>query len=351
MTKFLETSIKTAPKIGDTVTGMVLAKESRRLFVNLGPLGTGTVYGTEYIRSRDKIRDLKPGDAANVKIVSLENEDGYIEVSLKEADRDEVWNSIRSLKQERTILPMPVIDANRGGLIMEFRGIRGFLPVSQLTLEHYPRVEGGEKERILERLKAFVGQELKVRILDISPKEEKLIFSEREAEEDAIKALVEKHSVGDVVSGEITAVVNFGAFMKFGDPPLEGLVHISEFDYKLVDDPKKHVEAGDSAQAKIIAIDNNRISLSFKALKENPWHKVLERYERDSAYPGRVLKIIPFGALVELDPEIHGVAHISQFADDLELLKKKLEPGKTYSFRIASIEPKEKRIGLLLADE
>lgn len=349
--KLLEGWTRRAPKIGDVVSGVVIAKEPRRLFINLASIGTGVVYGTEYIRSRDKIKALNPGDTTSVKIVSLENEEGYLEVSLKEADRDETWNRIRTLKQERAILALPVIEVNRGGLIMELFGIRGFLPVSQLALEHYPRVEGGEREKILERLRAFVGKELRVRILDISPKDEKLIFSEREAKEDAIRALVEQYRVGDVVEGEVTAVVNFGAFMKFGEPPLEGLVHISEFDYKLVDDPRKYVSVGDPIKAKIISIEHNRISLSLKALKENPWDRVLERYERDAIYPGRVLKIIPFGALVELDPEIHGVAHVSQFSGDLERLKQALEPGKSYQFKVISIEPKEKRIGLQLHRE
>jgi small subunit ribosomal protein S1 len=229
---------------------------------------------------------------------------------------------------------------------MELRGIRGFLPVSQLSLENYPRVEGGEKEKILERLKALVGKELHVRILDISPKDEKLIFSEREAQEDAVRELVRKYAVGDEVEGEVTAVVNFGAFIKFGEPALEGLIHISEFDYKLVGDPNKYVNVGDRIKAKIISIENNRISLSLKAMKENPWNKVLERYERDAFYPGRVLKIIPIGALVELDPEIHGIVEIAQLSGDLELLKRAIEPGKSYQFKIISIEPKEKRITL-----
>ncbi len=147
----------------------------------------------------------------------------------------------------------------------------------------------------------------------------------------------------------MTAVASFGAFVKFGEPPLEGLIHISEFDYKLVDDPRKYVAVGDPIKAKIISIENNRIFLSLKALKENPWDKVLERYEREAVYPGRVLKIIPsMGALVELDPEIHGISHLAQFSGNIEILKQKLEPGKNYPFKIISIEPKEKRIILEL---
>jgi len=342
----LEGSQGILPRIGEVVQGTLISKEPRRVFIDLGSLGTGVVYGVEYIRSRDEIKDLKPGAPITVKIISLENEEGFIEVSLKEAGKDETWNRLKTLKQDRVILRLPVIEANRGGLIMELNGIRGFLPVSQLTLEHYPRVEGGEREKIFEKLSEFVGKELNVRILDVQPKEEKLIFSEKEAEENELRQRIEKYRVGDVVEGVVTAVVNFGAFVKFGAPPLEGLIHISEFDYKLIDDPRKYLNIGDAINAKIIAIENNRISLSLKALKENPWEKVLERYEREAVYPGRVIKITPFGALVELDPEIHGIVHVSQFSNDIDALKKALEPGNNYKFKVLSIEPKEKRIGL-----
>ncbi len=174
--RLFEGLLKKVPKIGDTVEGIVIAKEPRRLFVDLGPIGTGVVFGLEFIKSRDKIKNLKIGDTINVKIISLENEEGYFEVSFREADKDEIWNRLQQLKQERTVLNLPVVEANRGGLIIELFGIKGFLPVSQLSTEHYPRVEGGKKDKILEKLKEFVGKEIRVRILDLIPKEEKLIF-------------------------------------------------------------------------------------------------------------------------------------------------------------------------------
>lgn len=350
MAQLLEDMKGLTPKAGDITTGTVIAKESRRIFIDLGPIGTGVVFGTEYIESRDQIKKLNVGDKVTVKIITLANAEGFAEVSLKEAGAEKTWNELRRLKDERVIVTVPVLEANRGGLIMELNGIKGFLPVSQLSIKNYPRVEGGERGKILEELKKFVGKELKVRILDLNPKEEKLIFSEREAEEASLKELMAKYAVGDEVKGEVTAVAPFGVFMRFGEPPLEGLIHISEIDYKLIDDPNKFVTVGQSITAKIISVDNNRISLSLKALKQDPWEKVLEKYEKGKVYPGRVLKINPFGAFVELDPDIHALCHVSQVGS-LEKMKETLIPGSTYQFQVLTVEPKERRLSLGLTGE
>lgn len=347
MMQFLDTLKRATPKVGDVVTGKIIAKEPRRVFVNLGAIGTGIIYGAEYIASREEIKNLPIGGEAHVKILSLTNEDGFFEVSLREAGKEEAWQNLKKYRDERTTLPLQVLDANRGGLILESEGITGFLPVSQLALGHYPRVEGGEKNKIYGELKKFVGQILNVRIIDAAPKEEKLIFSEKEAEEDALKALIAHYHVGDTVEGTITAVVNFGAFMRFGDPPLEGLVHISEIDYKLIDNPNKFLKVGEVAKAKIIAIENNRISLSLKALKEDPWTKVEEKYKKGEMYEGKVLKINPFGAFIELDPDIHGLCHVAQF-NNLTTLKGTLEVGAVYRFKILAVDSKERRMSLEL---
>ncbi len=347
MNEFMEAMRKNAPKVGDIITGKVIAKEPRRVFIDLGPMGTGIIYGTEYISSREEIKNLPLGEEVSVKLLSLANEEGFLEVSLKEAGREEAWQVLKKFKEERTTLSLPVLEANRGGLIMEANGIAGFLPVSQLSLEHYPRVEGGEKNRILEELKKFVGQTLEVRIFDTSPREGKLIFSEKEAGEDELRETLSKYKVGDVVEGTITAVVNFGAFLRFGSPPLEGLIHISEIDYKLIDDPNKFLKVGDEVKAKIISIENNRVSLSLKALKDDPWSRVEEKYKKGEVYEGKVLKINPFGAFVELDPDIHGLAHVSQFGN-LSKLKNQLEVGESYRFKVSSIEPEERRLSLVL---
>jgi len=349
MTQFAETMRLHAPKVESIAVGTVMTKEPKRLYVDLGPIGTGIIYGTEYIAARDQIKSLSMGNQVSVKILSLANEEGFFEVSLKEAVKEEAWQTLKAHKDERTILELPILDANRGGLIMDLAGITGFLPVSQLSLEHYPRVEGGEKNKILEELKKFVGTSLRVRVLDANAAEGKLIFSEKEAEEDGLKEILSKYKVGEVVEGKITAVVSFGAFMKFGDPPLEGLIHISEIDYKLIDDPNKFLKVDDAVKTQIIAIEKNRVSLSLKALKEDPWTKAEEKYTKGETYEGKVLKINPFGAFVELDPDIHGLCHVSQFGS-LAKLKEAVEPGQVYQFRVESVDAKERRLSLVFGE-
>ncbi|MFN7088360.1 MAG: S1 RNA-binding domain-containing protein, partial [Candidatus Paceibacteria bacterium] len=228
MSQFLDLLKTRTPKVGSVVVGTVIAKEPKRVFIDLGAIGTGLIYGTEYIAARDQIRNLSVGEQVSVKILSIANEEGFFEVSLKEAVKEEAWQTLKRYRDEKTILSLPVLEANRGGLIMELCGITGFLPVSQLSLEHYPRVEGGDKNKILSELSKLVGKSLRVRVIDVSPQDGKLIFSEREAGEEKLKEALSKYKVGDIVEGVITAVVNFGAFMKFGELPLEGLIHISE---------------------------------------------------------------------------------------------------------------------------
>lgn len=350
MGRLLEESRERLPKSGDIVLGTVIEKQPRRLFLDLGTLGTGIISGTEYIESRDIIKNLRLGEEVAAKIVALDNGDGYIEVSLREAGKEKAWQEIERLKEERSIITTKVLDANRGGLILEVAGIAGFLPVSQLAVEHYPRVEGGDKAKILEQLKKLVGRELNVRIIDFDPKEEKLIFSEREAKEDAVSQALKQYQVGDVIEGEVTATAAFGAFVRFGEPPLEGLIHISELDYKLISDPKSVVNVGDKIKAKIIGITDGRISLSLKALKEDPWEKAGERYLRGNVYIGTVKKINNFGAIIELDPEICGLCHISQFGN-LKTLEEKLKTGLSYSFAVVDIQPKGRRLSLKFVDQ
>ena len=237
-------------------------------------------------------------------------------------------------------------DANRGGLILEHEGVRGFLPVSQLSMKHYPRVENGDKERIFAELQKFIGQELKVKILDANPYEEKLIFSERGGDSDEIREKLAKYNVGDTVEGEITGVVSFGAFMKFGEG-LEGLIHISEIDWQLIEDPKAVLKVGEKKKAKIIDIEGDKISLSLKALRADPWIAAAEKHGKNSIVKGKVTKFNPFGAFVQIEEAVQGLAHISEFGGEAKM-KESLELNKSYDFRVVSMDPKEHRLSLSL---
>ena len=333
-------------KTGEIVEGVAIEKKGAKLFIDLGNRGTGIVYGKEYYGAQDLIKNIDPGVPVTAKVVELDNDEGYVELSLKEAGREKNWKDIREKREAGEVISLPVREANRGGLILELHGIRGFLPVSQLSMKHYPRVENGDKEKILLELQKFVGESLRVKILDANSYEEKLIFSERDEDLDQIREHLTKYKVGDEVEGEITGVVNFGAFMKF-DEGLEGLIHISEIDWQLIEDPRAVLKPGEKRTAKIIDIQGDKISLSLKALTPDPWIAAAEKYQKGQIIKGKVTKLNPFGAFVQVAEAIQGLAHISEFGSQ-EAMKEKLEVGKTYDLRIASIDPKEHRLSLSL---
>ena len=286
--------------------------------------------------------------------VELENENGDLELSFRSAGHQRAWDKIKELSEKGEVVEVKVIDANRGGLMIKFGNIVGFMPVSQLSTEHYPRVEGGDKNKILSHLRNFIGQNLKTKIIDVNENEDKLIVSEKAAFEEKQISLISQYKVGDVVEGVVTGVVDFGAFVEFGDK-LEGLVHISELAWQRIDNPRDIIKVGERIKAEIIEISGAKISLSMKKLNKDPWENVEKKYQVGQEVKGKILKINPFGAFVELDKDIHGLVHISELdsSEDKKLPVKKLflEIGKTYNFKIISLEPKEHRLGLSLKME
>ncbi|MDP3770251.1 MAG: S1 RNA-binding domain-containing protein [Candidatus Sungbacteria bacterium] len=335
-------------KSNDIVEGTVLEKRGGRLFIDLGVSGAGIVYGKEYFAAQDIIKNLNIGDRVSAKVVEVDNHEGYIELSLQEAGKEKRWVDLRKMMQEGTLVDVPVKKANTGGLILEFQSIEGFLPASQLSFKHYPRVEGGDKEKIFQELQKMVGSPLRVKILDLNPDENKLIFTEKGLDAEEMRKVLTGYSVGDIVEGEITGVVDFGAFMKFNEIGLEGLIHLSEIDWTLVSNPREILKPGDKVKAKIIDIQGDKISLSLKQLKNDPWINVTEKYHKDDVVNGTVTKFNPFGAFVELDPDIQGLAHISEFGTE-QKMRDVLKLNTSYQFNILLVDPKEHRISLGLA--
>jgi len=339
----------TLPKDGDLIEGKVFKQKGNSIFVDLKPFGTGIIYGREFNNARELIRSLKEGDPVTAKIVDTRNEDGYIELSLKEAGQEIIWREAKEAQRNQNVFSLPVVDANKGGLIFEWKGLQGFLPASQLKTAHYPRVEGGDKEKILDELKKLKGQRLSVVIIDTDQKEDKLIFSEKETGLGELKNIISKYKVGDIVEGEITGVVDFGIFIKI-EEGLEGLAHISELDWKLVENPADLFRVGEKIHAQIIAIKNDKISLSIKALKFNPWEGAKNKYKKDEVVKGVVIKFNKYGALVSIEEGVAGLAHISEFESE-ENMKSKLEIGKSYDFKINLFEPEEEKLILSLVTE
>ncbi len=340
------------PKAGEVVEGRVMKKSARNLYIDLGIWGIGIVYGIEFINAADIIKNLKIGASVFAKIVEVENEEGFRELSLAEAKEQKSWDLIRELKRTNQVITTKILNVNRGGLIVEISGIAGFLPVSQLASEHYPRVEGGDKNKILEELSKFTGAEFKVRVLDFDPKEDKLIVSEKAAEEEHLKRAIERYKVGDVVNGFVSGVVDWGVFIKWPmeEETLEGLIHISELDWQLVENPADLVKVGDEVLAQIIDIASDRISLSLKRLKVDPWKTASELLQKGMIIEGLVKKFNSFGAFVEVacgknGETLQSLCHISEFGFE-EKMKNELKPGDRYQFKILAFVPEEHRMSL-----
>ncbi len=344
----METLLKSGsaafPKPGELAEGTVVEKKGGMLFVDLGIKGMGIVYGREYKAAEDVIKPLAPGDPVHAKIVEIDNDEGYIELSLKEAGEEKRWVKLKALRDSGEALDLTVAEANRGGLMMELEGIKGFLPASQLSLKNYPRVEGGDKERILQELQKLTGQTLRVKVIDLDPREQKLIFSEKGVASEESKAALAKYAVGDVVDGEVTGVVDFGAFVRFGET-LEGLIHISEIDWTLIEDPRAVLKPGDRVRAKIIDLANGKIALSLKALKEDPWVKIAEQHKRGDIVQGTITRFTSFGAFAEVAPHIQGLIHISEFGTPGRM-QEAVKQGETRDLTILLIDPKEHRMSL-----
>ncbi len=335
-------------KQGDLVEGILIEKAQKAAYFDLGPVGSGIVYGIEFSNANSILKGLNPGDTISGKVVDAENEEGYIELSLAEAGIQKTWEEIKELAEKGEIITVTISGANSGGLLTEISGLRAFLPVSQLSADHYPRVDDGDRGKILDELKKLIGTELKVKVIDLKPRAAKLIVSEREIVGENMKELLGQYKAGEVVDGIISGVADFGAFMKFANQPqIEGLIHISELDHRLIENPKEIVKIGDAIKAQILEIKEGRVFLSLKALKPDPWLRVPEKYKAGDEIMGKVTRFNPFGAFIALDPEIQGLIHVSEFGS-IEEMKNQIELGGSYAFKIDLIKAAEKRIILKL---
>lgn len=329
------------PKEGEIIKGTILNTSRSSIFVDLGSLGTGIVYPGEFYDNPNIVKELKPGAEVMAVLLELENDEGYRELSLKKAQLVSAWQDIENKKNEGEVIEVPIMNINKGGLIVEVNGIQGFLPLSQLSPEHYPKVEGGDTTKIVQALQKFKNESFKVKIIDASEDEHKLIVSEKAIAEEAAKEELAKLNVGEVVEGEITEVTDFGAFIKLSDV-LDGLIHSSEIDWKFIEDPREVLSPGQKVDAKIIDIEGGRVSLSLKQLKEDPWKGIEEKYQVGQKLEGKIMKIKSTGAFVELPGEIIGLIPAA------ELENKEIEIGQVYPMAIVSIDPEDHKLMLTL---
>lgn len=338
-----EESIKKAT-VGDTITGKVLSVKKHEVLIDLGAAGVGLVPRKE----ASFARNLNIGDEVTASVIDAEMDDGMVLLSLRKAVKDKGWDEIQAKLEAGEIVEITPFDANRGGLLVEYEGIRGFLPVSQLSAEHYPRVGSADKDEILQRLNSLVGKNIKVRILDANKKDNKLIFSEKEAVKDGLAERFAELNIGDTVKGVVTGVVDFGVFVNVDG--IEGLIHISEISWERVNNPSDYVKVGDTIEAKIIAIDKERLSLSMKQLVEDPWLSEVEDLKKGSKVEGTVTRITPFGAFVQISPAVEALVHVSELGEGNDV-----DPEKVFTlnerkeFKVLDIDKEGRKISLSIA--
>jgi len=334
-------------KQGDMVEGTLISVGKNEVYVDLEGYGVGVVRGRELYDDEATLSSLKPGDKIFVSVVEPENKEGIAELSLRQAGQERVWQTLKDKLESKEVIRTKILEANKGGLMVEINNVIGFLPVSQLSLEHYPRVEDGDKNKILSVLQSYVGTLFDVQIITADSAEEKLIVSEKAVFEKEMENRLGQLKIGETVEGMVTGVVDFGAFVKFGE--LEGLVHISELAWQRIENPKDIVKVGQKVRAKIISIDKGRVSLSIKQLQNDPWLEAVKKYQIGQVVKGKVTKIMPFGVFVELDSDIQGLAHVMELSHEaVKNPDEVLKAGEEKEFKIISIEPGEHRLGLSL---
>lgn len=330
-------------KAGDTCEVTVLDVSSRKILVDVAGLAIGMIPEQEF--SFDT-HELKPGDKVMVYVLSMENDNGYVILSHKRANREALWQTLQSKSESGEIMTVKVVGANRGGLLVEAGGIDGFIPVSQLSSEHYPRVQSGSGGEIARRLQEMVGQSLRVKVLSVDKNANKLIFSEKMTQSLVSETSVDTVKIGDVMEGTVTGIVPFGIFINADG--VEGLVHISEISWDRVANINTMFEAGQKVKVKVIQIDGNRVSFSIKRMQTDPWIKAYEDYKPGAIVNGEVTRVTNFGAFVKLSEHVAGLCHLSQLGENVDDPNKIVRVGEKYKFKLINIEPATHRCSLQL---
>lgn len=333
------------PQVGDLIEGRIIKISKNELILELGPLGTGIIYGGELRENSTLFKELKVGQKISALVLDPENEDGYVELSFKDANLERIWTDLEEQKKAGGTVEVKVIEANRGGLVIELSGIVGFLPVSQLSPQNYPRIENGDKNKILQELNKFVGKKILVKIISLDKRNEKLVVSEKASQEKEIQKSLSKYQIGDVIEGTVVSLTDFGVFVKI-DEAIEGLIHISELSWQMIEHPSKILKEKEKIKVKIIDIKNGQISLSLKALEKDPWKDIEKKHQIGQTVKGKVIKFGSLGAFVEIDKNVYGLAHVSEFSKQNQIMEDVFEVGKSYNFEILSLVPEAHKMSL-----
>lgn len=337
------------PRVGDIRKGVIVAKTPQGIIVDLGTKRDGIVPTADLNKLSPEEREaLQVNDEIPVYVTETDAPDSLV-VSIHLAQLNQDWIDAEAQMESGEIFEGEVIGYNKGGAIVPYGRLRGFIPASHLT----DLTRGMSDRQRQQKLAKLRGQKLPLKIIEVDRRRRRLVFSQRDAqkewEEIRKKELLESLHVGDVLKGRISGLRDFGIFVDLGGA--DGLVHISELAWHRIEHPREVVKVGDEIEVYVLSIDkeDQRISLSRKRLLENPWSRVEEKYHLNQLVEGTITRIVNYGAFAELEPGIEGLLHLSQLArvpvnDAHEILN----VGETHLLRVVSIDPERQRIGLSL---
>ncbi len=323
-------------KRGQIVDGVVTEISSKTIFIDIGAKMEGVVLGKEFEREKDFIRSLKPGDKVKAYVGSAENDKGQLLLSLRQAASSYAWESFEKLINNGEQLEVKGREVNKGGLIVDASfGLQGFIPGSQIGSAWQGKLD------------TLVARKLLVKVIEVNREQNRLVFSEK-AVSDAEKiaktaSAIKKLKLGDTFEAIVAQVAPFGIFVKVkaDNEEIEGLVHISEVSWQKVEDLSKLYKAQDKVSVKVISLDGGRVQFSIKQLLTDPWEELEKKYPVDSKLKGKVMRLTSFGALVEIEPGIEGLIHISKIPPEFTI-----NEGDKVDIYIESVDKKSRRISL-----
>ena len=334
------------PKIGDVITWSVEKVEKGNILVNVNNQFSGLVVKKE-VGNTIESSDLEKGQVIDIMVLWDSIEKWLLILSLKRASQIKNLSNLAKYNETEEVISVKPTEANKWGLLVDIDGLKGFIPVSQLTPVHYPRVEGADPEKILAHLESLVGIDFKVRVINVDEAGKKIIFSEKAAIQEMRGKALEKLKEWDIVEWVVSGILSYGLFVTFDG--LEGLVHVSEIDWGHVTDPSKFAKVWMKVKVKVIGLDSDKISLSIKRLKENPWDVLSKKCKLNDVIEAPISRISQFGAFMDLDGGIQGLIHLSEISHGVvKDIKDFVKVGENVQAKIINFEPKKKRIGLSL---
>jgi small subunit ribosomal protein S1 len=337
------------PQVGDIRTGYIISMNQQGLMVDLGVKRDGIVPQSDLQKLSDEERAaLQVNDEIAVYILNTEEADSLI-VSIHMAKLNQDWIDAEGLLESGNLVELEIGGYNKGGAIVPFGRLRGFVPASHLT-ELSPGMNDRKRQQRLAKLR---GEKLPMKVIEVDRRRRRLVFSQKDAqkewEEKRKQELIGSLNVGDVLKGTISGMRDFGAFVDIGGA--DGLVHISELAWHRVDHPRDVVRVGDEVEVYVLSLDkeDQRISLSRKKLLPNPWETVEERYDVNQLVEGTITRIVDYGAFAEVEPGIEGLLHLSQLSrGNVDRADEVVKEDETHLLRVVSIDRRRQRMGLSL---